>query len=144
MLSTTGASGREDTTAYGISADWRPLADRMWGLRGQYAYGSISDGTSLVHSSRTSHLVSVVATRHWRATGALHLFGGLGLGMAAVYTSHNVGNDTSTGLAFKPAWSSTAGLEIPFERFVLRMDATGFWHQISYDRLYAVRVGARF
>jgi len=139
-LRTSTASGNERVTALSVNADWRPLADPLWGVRGQYGYGSIEDGTSLVHSKRSSHLLTVHGTRHWRATGSLYLFGGLGVGAAAIRTVHEVGNDAQSGLALKPAWSWTAGVELPFDRFLLRFDATGVWHH----QIYAARIGARF
>lgn len=143
-FSTGTSSGRERVTALTFNADWRPVADPLWGVRLQYGYGSIEDGTSLVHSKRSSHLLTAHGTRHWRATGSLYLFGGLGLGTAVLRTVHEVGSDEQVGLALKPAWSWTAGVELPFDRFLVRMDVTGVWHEVSHDQIYAARVGARF
>jgi opacity protein-like surface antigen len=143
-LSTETSAGREQVMGVSINADWRPLRDRLWGVRAQYAYGAIEDGTSLVYSKRRSHLLTVHATRHLRVTGPLHLFGGLGLGAALVHTSATVAGDDQVGLGLKPAWSWTAGIELPFERLVVRLDATGVWHQVSHDQLYALRAGLRF
>ncbi len=144
LLTSAVTAGSEDNRAYALSGDWRPLPDRLWGLRAQYLYTSTEDGTSLVNSKRSSHLLALQGMRHYRATGSLYFFGGAGLGAAAVYTSHNVGESRRSGLALRPALSWTAGIEIPFERIVLRLDGTGLWHEISHDRLYAVRIGMRF
>ncbi len=144
LMSMSDAARRKDSIAFSLSADWRPLTDRMWGLRAHYVYGAFDDGTALVRSSRSTHLLSVLATRHLRVANSVHLFGGLGLGAAAIHSRHSIDDDTRTGTVFKPAWSWTTGMEVPYERLVLRIDATGTVHQVSHDRLYALRLGARF
>jgi len=144
LMSMSDAARRKDSIAFSLSADWRPMTDRMWGLRAHYVYGAFDDGTDLVRSSRSSHLLSVLATRHLRVANSVHVFGGLGLGAAAIHTSHSIDDDTRTGTVFKPAWSWTTGMEVPYARLVLRIDVTGVVHQVSHDRLYALRLGARF
>jgi hypothetical protein len=143
-LGTDTASGRTDATTLSLTGDWRPLRDPLWGLRARYGYGSIEDGTSLVYSTRRSHMLATHATRHWRATGDLYLFGGLGLGMAVIHTRHQVGGDASVGYAFEPAWTWTAGADLVFYKFWLRFDVAGLWHQVSHDISYGGHVGMSF
>jgi opacity protein-like surface antigen len=141
QLFTATAAGGEKTGTFSASVDWRPLPDRLWGGRVLYGYGSIDDGTSLARSTRRTHAVSAIATRHWQATRDLYLFGGAGLGAAAIHTTHEYGSDSHSGVAIEPGWAWAAGIDFSFTKFVVRLDATGLWHQVAHDKAVGIHVG---